>query len=315
MWPGMMRSSAFVLSFALLSAASTALGSCAFDQASTPAPERSGAPPAVPVEVAGLADASEAPAVASEETVEEDAAPTAMTEPSIVPRGVFSTVDALCREQQILIVPRLREAEKHLFFRGAEGSTEQGPLLPSCHEAPFALAHAKIALRAPVREVRAIELEAGYATETHLVVRTDDGWRAVQAASNEDEHDDPGCPSIPRDGPIVEVRVEGDAAPVLVVIVRWSRGDGEEEIAPAKDGSIRFSVHSLHFDRARACHLDAEAIACDTPVVLDARRTTWVQGQSAHTAEEQVFTTTYRVDDAGHLLAAQTYVDPILGEP
>jgi hypothetical protein len=226
--------------------------------------------------------------------------------PRVVPPDAFPTIDALCRAQELLVLRRLSEAEKVAL----EQYDVKTHIVPSCHEVPGALAHATIALRPPFHDVRAIEYETGYATQRTLVVRMDDGWRAVQQPALAADHFDPGCPSIIRDLSIREVRVEDETTPALEILVRSARGEGEE-ITESMTGTPIVRFKSLVFDRARACRLDGGEIRCDAPVAVDVFRTSG----SAESVKpsERIFRTSHRIDDEGHVRTAETYVHGAYG--
>lgn len=231
------------------------------------------------------------------------AAPAAEARDATVPPGTFPTVEALCAAQKVMIVPQLRQAEA--WLREREMAT---PLSPSCERAPAVLAQMHVSLHAPFHELAAIRIETGTATEVRLVVRTDEGWRAAPRALMVDVHDDPGCPSILRDGPVREVRVESAAGvPALVVIDEASRGAGEEVAA---DDSVVY--WSLELRRATACRLEARdfelaRMTCDEPVVIRALRTPG-QGDADRRAQVR-FTTDYRLDTSGRIVATEAYDD------
>lgn len=214
----------------------------------------------------------------------------------VVPSGTFASVEALCRAQMTMVLPRLRAAEKELNERG-----EAVALLPRCQVSVTALTGVPIQLRAPFLEVLAVEIETGDSTQTHLVTRTAAGWFALGRASVVDEHDDPGCFSIERDGGIVSVRVEGTTVPALVVVESSGRGIEQEE--PAADADDASGVRLVTWDevthRARACRAEATGyVACDAPLVI---RTEHVPSTSQGGREAEVrFARELWVDATGH---------------
>jgi hypothetical protein len=250
----------------------------------------------------------EAPSAAPTEAAVESTPHTAPSAAeTMVPRGVFPTIDELCAEQKRLIVPHLLEAQ-----RASEERGEKVTIVPACDEDPKALAHARIALAAPYLEVRAIAIETGNTAEIHLVVRTEDGWRASLDASITDWHDDPGCPSTFRDREIGEVRVEGTDAPALVELSSASRGAGEEYLGSDADGHEQVTLWNIVVDRARACRIEGDNVVCDKRSVFRAVRETWEPGAQKPTGEA-IFATSYLIDDAGHVRVADKYVDGLHG--
>ena len=97
-----------------------------------------------------------------------------------------------------------------------------------------------------------------------------------------------------RDGPLREIRFEKGA---LIIVGTSARGEGEE----VTDGRLVF--HSRAFEDAFACRLARGALRCDETVTLSATR---VNGDDTR---ETIFTTSYVVDDGGHVRPASTYVD------
>lgn len=217
-----------------------------------------------------------------------------------VPTTTFASLDALCRAQMDLAAPLVAEANARWAERG-----ETSTLTPKCVESGTALAKVPVALAAPFLEVRAIEVETGRATETHLVTRTAAGWFALGRASIVDYHDDPGCFSIERDSGLVSVRVEGGTTPALVVVESTNRGARMEEVEPDESGTVHPIVWDDDTHRARACRAESSGyVACDAPVVLRIERTpsTTEGGRRA----EVRFATQAVVDGKGHLhVAAQ----------
>ena len=214
----------------------------------------------------------------------------------VVPSGTFASVEALCREQMTMVLPRLRAAEKERSERG-----EAVALVPRCQVSSAALAGVPIQLRAPFLEVLAVEIETGDSTQTHLVTRTAAGWFALGRASVVDHHDDPGCFSIERDSGIVSVRVEGATVPALVVVERSGRGIEQED--PAADADDASGARLVTWDevthRARACRAEATGyVACDAPLVI---RTEHVPSttEGGRTAEVR-FARELGVDATGH---------------
>jgi hypothetical protein len=221
--------------------------------------------------------------------------PTPEREP-VIPSGTFASVDALCRAQMAMVLPRLRAAEKELSERG-----EAVALVPRCQVSATALTGVPVQLRAPFLEVLAVEIETGDSTQTHLVTRTAAGWFALGRASVVEDHDDPGCFSIERDSGIVSVRVEGTTVPALVVVERSGRGVEQEE--PAADADDASAVHLVTWDevthRARACRAEATGyVACDAPLVI---RTEHVPSTTEGGRKAEVrFARELRVDATGH---------------
>jgi hypothetical protein len=243
----------------------------------------------------------------AEPTPEEPSTATPAPEPqseSAVPAGTFATLDALCEDQKRLAAPRLEQAAKDR----AERTEGEAKLVARCEVSGTALAAAKIELRAPFLEVRAIEVETGHATETHVVARTQAGWVAVPHASVDSWYDDPGCFSIERDTGIVAVRVEGDRTPVLVVVEGTDRGAHMEEVEPEAAGEPHEPIYWMDVShRARACRLQPSGLACDEPVVVRVQRVKSVHGRTVET--EARFETTTTVSPEGRVLAARTF-DP-----
>lgn len=255
-----------------------------------PAPLLSCAVPAERSAPVAQAVAVAAPSAEAEEEVAADEDPE-----TVMPRGAFPSIEALCVAQKELAAPAIAKANEERAER------YEGPsaVTAACEESKDALTNVSLHVGAPFHEVRAITVETGNATETHLVVRTDEGWQAAQQAVISDFHDDPGCPSIRRDGGLREIRVERGA---LVVVSTSNRGDGEEEIAGEASTIVYWS---RVFEDATACRVERGALRCDATVVISATRTA-----SSDTTPEHVFATSYRIDDAGHVRPDATYVEP-----
>ena len=166
-----------------------------------------------------------------------------------------------------------------------------------------ALAKVPVELRAPFLEVRAIQIETGSATETHLATRTAAGWRAVLAASVTSYHDDPGCFSIERDGGILSVRVEGSVVPALVIVESSDRGVVMEDAVTDDAGNEHMIRWEDVKQRARACRTEASGyLACDASVVI---RTERIPSSTEGGRHAQVrFATEATVDARGHVRAA-----------
>lgn len=219
--------------------------------------------------------------------------------PITVPPGPFPSLDALCEAQKALVAPRLVEA--------ADGRAEVGasPLAARC-EVSRAVERMKVALRAPFLDVSAIELETGHAVETHIVVRTAAGWLAVPDASIDAWHDDPGCFTIERDAGVLEVRVEGDVTPALVIVEVSERGEHMEP-RDEPDGAATSVDWSDVTERARACRLEAGALACDAPVVLRVENVPSTTEGGRQIAIR--FETTTTTSAAGRLVPERRYDD------
>lgn len=248
-------------------------------------------------EAAESAAAADAGELDDEPDADADAAIEPEPEP-VLPSGTFATIDALCREQMKMVVPHLRAAEQ----RSADGS-ENPTRTPLCRVSTTALAGVSVVLRAPFLEVKAIEIETGLATQTHLVTRTAAGWFALGRASMTDEHDDPGCFSIERDTGIVSVRVEGTTVPALVVVESSSRGAEMEEEQGELTGSSG-AMQSVTWDdvsqRARACRAEASGyVACDAPTVIHTERVPSTTGGGRQV--KALVTRDMTVDATGHL--------------
>ena len=212
-----------------------------------------------------------------------------------VPTGAFATVEALCAAQRTMAAPLIEKANADRKDR-YEGSTEE-PVVPSCLETR--LSNLTVHLAPPFREVRAIRVETGYTTDTHLVVRTDEGWRVTATPMDSDAHDDPGCPSIRRDGPLRAIRVEHGA---LVIEGSSSRGDGEDVLGDDPDGNAVMRYWTRTYEEVRACRIAGDALRCGPVETIAISRSA-----SDTVAEESVFTTTYEVDDRGRIVTASTY--------
>lgn len=222
---------------------------------------------ALPVDSAPPANAGERPARevarAEDESDTSDVVEAVGDPEPVVPSITFTSLDALCREQMKMVLPRLREAEQRWAERG-----ETVTLEPRCEVSTTALSKVAIELRAPFLEARAIEVETGSATQTHLAIRTAAGWFALGRASVVDQHDDPGCFSIERDGGIISIRTLGTRVPTLVIVESSARGavmedpEGEPEDASVVSPVMWDDV--MH--RARACRAEASGyVACDAP--------------------------------------------------
>ena len=146
---------------------------------------------------------------------------------TILPRGAFPTVADLCSAQMTLAAPIIAEANKRRAETYEGISDEAVHLGPSCVERRDAVAK-KMTLAAPFEDLTAIEVETGESTETFLVVRTRAGWTAVRQDFLTNDHDDPGCPSITREGEIASVRVESGELVVATLAGRMSfEGDDD----------------------------------------------------------------------------------------
>lgn len=177
---------------------------------------------------------------APEPTVAEGAAPAPESEPSpsdlvgggddlsaareevFVPQGIFPSLDALCAAQKELVRERVEQAAKEMAETLGEGSN----VVPTCTVKPFDRT-VRVKLGGAYLEARALEVETGYATETHVLVRTAEGWQAMPHASVTDAHNDPGCFSIERDTAIDAVTVEGSTVLILEGSDRGARIDDD----------------------------------------------------------------------------------------
>lgn len=276
----------------LLVLVSAVMGSCAVPTANEEAPVAEATPSEAPAAAAAAPDTTGA-----SDATELEPADDAPRRDPVVPTGTFATLEALCREQKKLVLPRVRAAEKERL----EGS--ETTLTPRCEVSAKSLAGVAVELRAPFLEVRAIVVETGHATETHLVIRTDAGWSAIGAASVRQYHDDPGCFSIERDSGIVSIRVAGTERPALVVIEGSDRGAAMEEGEPDEGGNLHPVMWDDVMQRARACQVDATGqIACDAPRRVRTERIPSTTEGGRHA--ELRFSAEVGVDAAGHLRAA-----------
>lgn len=276
------------------------LGSCMLPSGGTEGP--------APVE-----SVAAAPAPASETSAEDlgdldgtpPEAPPEATEPSrrSVPAGVFPSIEALCAAQVKEIAAQLAEADKEREER-YDGSGKA-----AAHCARISLAKVAVKVAAPVLEVAAIEVETGWARETHVVVRTAEGFRALTHASVVGYHDDPGCFSIERDSGLSAIRVEGDT---LVLVEGTARGSRMEEPVEDGQGAVSMVTWDDVTDRAVACRLAAEG-TCDAPVVVRIERvpSTTADGRKS----EVLFSTPYALDPAGHVLPETRYQEAHAEEP
>src|SRR5579864_2000522 len=149
-----------------------------------------------------------------------------------LPTGTFPTLDALCAAQRSLAAPHIVQARAEHAERYED--PDPTPLLPSCTESQ-ALRDASVTLAPPYTEIRAIEAETGYATDTFLVLRTSAGWTALREAFLAGEHDDPGGPSILREGAVLDVHVDRGA---IVVLTAAGRGWFDEDTPDGPMGSL-----------------------------------------------------------------------------
>ena len=211
----------------------------------------------------------------------------------LVPTGVFPSIAALCQAQKQLIAPELRKIATE---------RQEQPAVASCVESKTALSHARVDLRAPYLEVRAIEIETGEATDTNLVVRTADGWQAAPHAFVSDFHGDPGCFSILRDDGIVDVHVDGSDVPALVVSDRASRGHSVDADETDDSKSIYWSQE---FERVSACRFEHSTIACDAAVVIRVSRRPSPNDRGLEVVDD--FATKYAIDAQGRAGAESEY--------
>ncbi len=247
------------------------VGSVIVVSCALPSPEEARGPRSVPASATSTAvaepvDLGELDEPAAVTTTDDDVPES----PDVfVPTETFPTIDALCAAQKALIAPRIAEAVTSYAERG-----EEAKLSPSCAVSKSALAGVPIKLKAPFLDVTAIVIETGFATETHIAVRTDDGWRAIPRPAVAEYHDDPGCFSIQRDVGIVAVRVEDKGTPTLFVVERAARGaQMEEPEGPDERGIWRSVSWDDVTDSAVACRWTERAIDCDAPAVVRVERT------------------------------------------
>ncbi len=209
--------------------------------------------------------------------------------PPAVPLGVFPSIGTLCRAQMNAVVPMLENAES---WRRQMGMTE--PTRPSCKEVGEVVAKADVALQPPYLGLTAIEFETGGAIETRLVVRTEAGFRALPEAVLIQWHFDPGCPSILREGGLVEVRVVGESATLVLVDKAW-RGAGEEYDETGK----LVALWSQELLRVRACRVESGVMTCNKPQVFEERRVAYAPIEER--PSRIVASTTYEVDEHGNI--------------
>ncbi len=253
----------------------------------------------------GPADENDFPPTEESVAATEPAEPTPNVEPGavaneldapVVPSAAFASLDALCAAQKELVRDRVAQAAKDLTELHGE---EAEAIAPSCKAVPLA-PKVQVKLRAPFLEVRSLEIETGYAAETHVVVRTAEGWRALPHASVTDGHMDPGCFSIERDTGIEAIRVEGDGTPTLVIVEGTDRGARVEEDADEDGTSATWTDLS---QRVVACRL----ASCDEPVIVHVDRvpSTFEGGRKT----ELRFATTYAIDGAGRVRPKTRFED------
>ena len=293
----------------LLVALPLLLGSCMLPSGGgTEPPVGTDAPAAV---AAPAAEPAEAPVTDLGKLEEPAAAPGDPEEPETseltrvaVPTGVFPSIEALCAAQRELVKPMLAAAEKELGER-YEGGTK---LTPRCER--VSLAKVDVKLKAPVLEVAAIDVEAGWSSATHVVVRTAAGFRAVPHASVVSYHEDPGCFSIERDSGLSAIRVEGES---LVIVEGAARGARMEEMVENADGTGTQITWDDSTTRAVACRLTGASPACDAPVVVRVERvpSTTEGGRTA----ALLFSTSYAVDAQGHVEPETRFQEAHAEEP
>jgi len=190
------------------------------------------------------------PAAEEVEVLELDDEPAEVQSPSALPSGFFSDIASLCVAQEMRVAEPMAKAMR-------ESQDFEALLLkPSCMEDTRPLSGVRIALAAPFMALTTVVYEtAENSTHTALVVRTAKGWVAMTTPVMVSEHDDPGCPSILRDGPLSEVRVRAaaDGSPVMFVRTTAGRGGGD------------MPVEVIH--RLRTCRLGDESIGCSADKV------------------------------------------------
>lgn len=243
------------------------------------------------------ADSTADPTEASTDLAAVSVEPTVVVaHPPTVPTGTFASIDALCREQELLVKDLIREAN-------AQYGEEMAPVTAHCGDVSSELKRTSIELRAPFLEVRAIGIETGEAAETHLVVRTSAGWTAIQEASIRNWHQDPGCFSIERDSGFISVRTEGETIPILVVVTSTDRGARMEEEPRGACEFVNtiFWADITHY--ASACHeSEGGEFTCDAKQAIRIERipSTTKDGRKA----KLLFATTPFLNELGHLEVA-----------
>lgn len=151
----------------------------------------------------------------------------------LIPVQSFASIDAFCSEQ----VARAA----HVDGRGA------------CSEDRDALRSAVTFVREPIRELSAVTVLVGAWTETHLIVRMNEGWKVVRA-------------------PMAAREIDADAD--------RSEAIAEVHVDTARDGSVALVAVTSKTDGSdmarsvRACDLSntQEGIDCGLPVVIDRTR-------------------------------------------
>lgn len=194
-----------------------------------------------------------------------DSDPIAVEPAPTMPGGVFATLSDLCEAQQRLITPTLAVAQASVTDRG-----DDAILRPHCELSRTALEHVTIDLAPPILEIAALDIETGFAIETHLAVRTSDGWISVPHASLVAFHDDPGCFTMERDAGLVSIRVVGDDAPRLALIEQSARGavmDDREE-----NGVVRVETFDDVTERSIECDLASNTFTCGQPMFVSVTR-------------------------------------------
>ena len=204
-----------------------------------------------------------------------------------IPGGPFADVASFCATQKAAFAARVGFAWLELRDLGYD----EAPA-PTCAEDPSKLAGTRITLAPPFDAVAAVTYEAGFTTDTALLVHGARGWTPVRAPLLRTAHDDPGCGSIVRDRDIEEVRVTGDG--VLVVVTTVDRAWGEDA--------------GIVIARARGCRAssDGAAVACGEPATVSA--SVVAAGSGDATAKPRVvFETSYDVTASGAIQPARTF--------
>lgn len=237
--------------------------------------------------------------------LDDDAPAEVDADESFAPRGTFASLTALCDAQRALVRPHLAAVAKERAERG-----EADAPAARCEVSKTALANVDVKLRAPFLDVRAIDIETGNATETHLVVRTADGWQALAHASVTSFYDDPGCFSIARDSGISSVHVEGDVTPALVVVEGSARGASMEEADEPDDrGIVTTKTWDDVTSHVVGCHLEDGGLTCGAPAVLEVRH---VPNSTEDGRRVSVlFRTTYTVGEAGDVRVQDRVADEL----
>lgn len=217
-----------------------------------------------------------------------------LEEATAVPRGIFTSLAALCAAQRSLVREQVARASEEL----SELHGEPVARSPRCVASRLDPEKVDVKLRAPYLEVRALEIETGYATEVHVAARTAQGWQVAPAAALVAPHDDPGCATIERDTGIEAIRVEGARAPALVVTAGSdSFGVDVEEASP--DAAAPYILWSEASKFVVACRL-GPAPTCGERVVVRVERVP--SDAAGGRATEVRFRTTYTVDAAGEIV-------------